>query len=275
MNRMPTLIQSKAARALIFLAALLPVLAESAEEAKPSALIPKENMTLWLTADGATVENNDVVRIKDHSGRGNDALRQQEPKIVAGNPKVEKHDDSGQPVLRFNGAFVGYEVPSIKNARTVFCVVSKNSAAFKKFNERFVLGGKEKTSVDYHVGAHWTDTIIELGMFKHGKVWFNGFAIDPALSEFSSKLAVISYAAGKDTIIELIARDRSFTDRSWHGDIAEIIVYNVALTEDDHQRVENYLLKKYTIKPFAPVVVDRDSVLPGHTKPPKDPAKKD
>lgn len=240
----------------------------------PDASIPREGLALWISGESAVVENGEVTTIKDRSGKGNDAVRQKDPKIVAGNPAVVRHEEAGVPVLRFNGAFGGYEFPSIKNARTVFYVVSKNPAAFKKFNERFVLGGKEKTSVDYHVGAHWTDTIIELGMFKHGKVWFNGFPIDPALSEFSPKLAVITFVAGKDTIAELVARDRDFKDRSWFGDIAEIILYTTPLSDEDRQKVETHLMKKYAIAPVQPVVVPRETVLPGHTKPPPGEAEK-
>ena len=230
--------------------------------------IPRQGLVLWLTAENAVVENGNVVKIKDRSGNNNDAVREKDPKIVAGNPTLARHEASGQSVLRFNGAFTGYEFKAIENIRTVFWVVSKDPAAYKKFAERFVLGGKEKKQTDFHVGCHWTDTIIELGMFKHGKAWFNGHPIDPALSEFAPRLAVISLAAGRDTMAQQIARDRDFVDRSWHGDIAEIIVYSQPLSDEDRQKVENYLLKKYRIPPFKPVVVPRETVLPGHTKPP-------
>lgn len=239
-----------------------------AAEPAADATVPTEGLALWLNADGAVVENGEVRVLRDHSGKQNDAVRQKDPKIAAANPTVVRHEGSGRNVLRFDGRFVGYEFPSIKNARTVFFVVSKHPAAYKKFAERFVLGGKEKTSVDYHVGCHWTDTIIELGMFKHGKVWFNGFAIDPALSEFAPQLAVISFVAGRDTIAEQLARDRDFVDRSWHGDIGELLIYSVPLADAERKTVEGYLLKKFAITPFKPVTVARESVLPGHTKPP-------
>jgi len=44
------------------------------------------------------------------------------------------------------------------------------------------------TKRHFHVNVRWTDSIIELGTFKHGKVWFNGFPCDPARSEFAPKL---------------------------------------------------------------------------------------
>jgi hypothetical protein len=237
-------------------------------ELSADAFIPRKCLALWLNADGAALENGEITVLRDHSGRNNDAFRQKDPKIAAGNPTVVKHEGSGRSVLRFDGRFVGYEFDSIKNARTVIFVVSKHPTAYKKFAERFVLGGREKTSVDYHVGCHWTDTIIELGMFKHGKVWFNGHPIDPALSEFSPKLAVITFVAGRDTIAEQLARDRDFVDRSWHGNIAELLIYTEPLADADRNAAENYLLKKYAITPVKPVTVLRESVLPGHTKPP-------
>ena len=270
MNTIPSRTHIIASAALLCLSTLL----SAAEQSVPSdTKLPQEGLALWLSAEGAVVENGDVALIKDRSRKSNDAIREKDPKIATGNPTVVKHEQAGQPVLRFDGRFSGYEFGSIKNARTVFFVVSKHPAAFKKFAERFVLGGKEKKSVDFHVGCHWTDTIIELGMFRHGKAWFNGFPMDPALSEFPQKLAVISFVAGQDTIAEQLARDRHFTDRSWHGDIGEILIYTTPLAEADRQAVEGYLLKKFSITPFQPVVVPRESVLPGHTKPPAAEAK--
>lgn len=230
--------------------------------------IPRQGLALWLSAENTVIENGEVVRLRDSSGAGNDAVRESDPKIVAGNPTLSKHEESEQQVLRFNGAFTGYEFKAIDQIRSVFLVVSKNPAAFKKFAERFVLGGKEKKQTDFHVGCHWTDTIIELGTFKHGKAWFNGFPIDPALSEFSPRLAVVTLIAGRDTIAQQIARDRDFIDRSWHGDIGEIIIYTRALSDGERKAVEDYLLNKYRIEPFKPVTVPRETVLPGHTKPP-------
>ena len=265
MNATPSQTRILASAALLLISNLL-----SAAEPSlvPDAKIPTEGLAVWLSAEGAVLENGEITSIKDRSGKSTDATREKDPKIAAGNPTVAKHEQAGQPVLRFDGRFSGYEFNSIKNARTVFFVVSKHPAAFKKFAERFVLGGKEKKSVDYHVGCHWTDTIIELGMFRHGKAWFNGFPIDPTLSEFSQKLAVISFVAGQDTVAEQLARDRDFTDRSWHGDIGEILIYTTPLADAERQAVEGYLVKKYFITPFQPVVVPRESVLPGHTKPP-------
>lgn len=235
---------------------------------KTTDLLPRQGLVLWLNAENAVVEKGNVIKIKDRSDNGNDAVLEKDPKIVPGNPGVVKHEASGQPVLRFTGSFTGYAFNAITNARTVFMVVSKHPDAFKKFSERFVLGGMTKKETDYHVGYHWTDVITEGQFNRHGKIWFNGFPCDAGVSEFSSKLAVICFVAGRNTTVSQLARDRDFKDRSWYGDIGEIMIYDAPLTDADRQAVEGFLLNKYSITPFMPVVVSRESVLPGHVKPP-------
>ena len=223
--------------------------------------IPRQGLALWLSAEDAVVENGNVTKIKDRSDNHNDAVREKDPKIVAGNPVIVKHEAAGQPVLRFNGAFTGYEFNAITNARTVFMVVSKNPVTYKKFAERHVIQGLP-------VGWHWCDTIIESGLLRPIKGWFNGFECDPYVSEFSTRLAVITLAPSKDIKVQRIFRDRDFADRSWYGDVAEIIIYTTPLADADRQVVEQYLLGKHAIKPFQPIVVPADSVKPGHVKPP-------
>lgn len=261
--------------ALIALLALFSLLAGPVPAAPPlpgstaltqPASIPKNGLALWLSADDAVVENGKVTRIKDRSGTDRHAVQISHPKLVATNPKVVKHEQAGTPVLRFDGSLTGYSFEEIPNIRTVFWVVSKDPAAFKKFHERFVLGGAKTR--EFHVGAHWTDTIIELGFHKHLKLWFNGIASDSSLTEFAPKLAVISMVSSRDTRADQLARDRDFIDRSWHGDIAEILLYTTVLSDADRQAVEKHLMTKYGIEPYAPVVVARETVLPGHTKPP-------
>jgi hypothetical protein len=53
-----------------------------------------------------------------------------------------------------------------------------------------------------------------------------------------------------------------------YGDIGEVIIYTSVLSDLDRQVVEKYLMRKYAITPFPPVTVPRETVLPGHTKPP-------
>ena len=132
MNALAPQTRALASAALLFLSNLLPAAERSVV---PDAKISTEGLALWLGAEGAVVENGEVTAIKDRSGKNNDSSREKDPKLAAGNPKVVKHEQAGQPVLRFDGRFAGYEFNSIKNARTVFFVVSKHPAAFKNFTK--------------------------------------------------------------------------------------------------------------------------------------------
>lgn len=232
--------------------------------------VPNTGLVLWLSAKDAVVQDGKVVSIKDQSGKGNDAKQDNVPRAVLTNPVLAKDEASGQPVLRFDGKNSSYSFQPVTDIRTVFWVASKNPAAFKQRFELFLLGGK--TTKDFHVGTHYTDTMIENGanaskFLKEGKGWFNGFPMDPKVTEFSPKLAVTCMETTGNVIADQIARDRAFPDRCWNGDIAEILLYNVVLSETDRKAVEAYLLKKYAITPFQPVVVSLDSVIPGKTGP--------
>jgi hypothetical protein len=238
--------------------------------AAEAAALPTDGLLAWLHASDAVVQDGVVRQITDHSGRNNHALRLTDPTLPAGNPQIVKHEQAGRAVLRFDGRTSGFAFATpITTARTVFLVVAKHPYAFKRFQERFVIGGKEKRETDFHVGYHWTDTIIELGMQPGCQAWFNGFAMDPSLSEFAPRLAVITLAPAKNGTIAQIARDRDFTDRSWYGDIAEILVYDKTLSDAERTTVERHLLTTWSITPVPPVVVPRETVLPGHTSDPR------
>ena len=245
----------------VLLFAFCSPVANRAAEA-PSISIPKAGLALWLRADGAVEENGKVIRITDRSGRSNDAILMQYPGTEVMTPKVVKHEICGQPVLRFDGSATGFSFKTIPDIRSVFWVVSKTPAAFKQKWELFVLGGRE--TLDFHVGKHFNDAILgppASTSLREGKLWFNGFSSDPMFTEFpSGNLAVISLFSTGNVSADQIATDRKFLKRWWNGDIAEIMIYTVPLSDQDRQVVERYLQEKYSIKPFRPVIVTAEDL---------------
>jgi hypothetical protein len=192
-------------------------------------LPPKNPATAPRTeSNEEPLQSGEIAVPKALGGGNHDALHQNDSELAAGSPKIAttvvKHEQGGRRVQRFDGRIASSEFGSRKNARTVSVVASKHPTAYQKLSERFVLGGREKTRINFHVGCHCTDTIIGLGFFKHGKVWFNGFPIDSTLSEFAPKLAVIWFVAGRNTVTGQFARDRDFIDRCWHGHIGEGLI---------------------------------------------------
>jgi hypothetical protein len=243
--------------------------AAAANKAVPGDF-PKTGLQLWLSAGQVEQTDGVLTVIKDLSGHENHARRDPASAPPATNPALAKDAASGQPVLRFSGSNTVFGFHRLTDIRTAFWVVSKDPAAFGRRNEKFVLGDQE--SNDFHAG--WTDDTIfntdvnpgHLSQSLHdGKTWLNGRAMDASKTPFPKQLSLISIVSAGPVRANQLARDRNFTSRSWQGDIAEILLYNVALSDADRQAVEKFLMAKYQIKPGAnqAAAAPAPAVLPG------------
>ena len=232
------------------------VFALNGHAADAPADFPKAGLELWLSAGQVEQTNGTITAIKDLSGNENDARREPAAAVPPGNPALVKYVGSGQPVLRFSGAAVAYAFKQITDIRTVFWVVCKDQASFGERNEKFVLG--DKTSNDFHAG--WTDdTILNTDVnpghlsqnLANARAWLNGQSIVANKTPFPKQLGVITLVSTGPVKAGQLAQDRNFASRSWQGDIAEILIYNVELSDADRQAVEKYLMTKYAIKTDA------------------------
>jgi hypothetical protein len=221
---------------------------------------PKAGLQLWLSAGQVKEANGQITLIRDISANANDASRSADSTAPAADPALAKDAASGQPVLRFSGANVAFNFKRVTGIRTAFWVVSKDPAAFGHLDERFVLG--DTVSHDFHSG--WTDDTIfnvvydnpnpsgHLSRYLHdGKTFLNGQEMDASKTPFPKQLSVISILSTGPVEANQLARDRQFAARSWQGEIAEVLLYDVALSWTDRQKVEKYLLAKYHIDTSA------------------------
>ena len=217
---------------------------------------PKAGLELWLSAGQVEQADGVITVIKDLSGAGNDARRNAPATTPANNPAVAKDAASGQPLLRFSGSNVAYVFQRLTNIRTAFWVVSKDPASFGQRSEKFVLG--DPAGNDFHAG--WTDdTIFNTDVnpghlsknLKDGKTWLNGKPMDATKTPFPKQLSLISIISAGPVSAGQLARDRNMSGRSWQGDIGEILLYNVELSDAGRLAVEKYLTAKYQIQPGA------------------------
>jgi hypothetical protein len=230
---------------------------------------PKAGLELWLSAGQVEQANGEITLIRDISANANHARRNPDSTAPSTDPLLVTDAASGQPVLRFSGANVAFNFKPVSDIRTAFWVVSKDPAAFGHLDERFVLG--DTVSHDFHSG--WTDDTIfnvvydnpnpsgHLSKYLHdGKTFLNGQEMDASKTPFPKKLSVISMQSTGPVEANQLARDRQFAGRSWQGDIAEVLLYDAALSWADRQTVEKYLIAKYHIDTgsIAP------AVLPGN-----------
>ncbi len=169
------------------------------------------------------------------------------------------------PILRFDGVaqYLDYDGSALVNSDyTIFIVEKKGD----ENAQGFFVGGSDgiTTNGNLHLGyrplstkaitqAHYgndlnytppsytlTPTIHSFWFSTNGgkKYWNNG-GTNPEASSPGQTAALVSYAGSKIALCY---------SSYYKGDIAEIIMFNRALSDKDRQAVENYLSKKWAIK---------------------------
>lgn len=252
--------------ALVLLSSLIPH-PSSLLHAFPSALwsfasFPSDisGNVLWLKADSLTLNDGDSVTTwVDSSGNGNDATQ-----TGALRPTYKTGIIGGKPVVRFDGASQGMNVPSgstelnITGDLTMFVVLKSSSAA------------SQAVAVFGDSSAGTTGFMLYLGNQFAGKASFlssgnvtwltqssavnngSGHMVSVVLSGTALTFYKDGSADGSGTsaapVVYTGTRGIGFSDTGaspFNGDIAELIVFNAALSSGDRARVEAYLRGKY------------------------------
>lgn len=202
-------------------------------------------LALWLNAsqikglsDGAQVDT-----WTDLSGLANNAVRQ------TGTPKYVASGLNGLPVVRFNIAaktMDNFKFTRISTIRTVFWVLKESSTAN---DQGFLLG--DDNAYNFHRGGTksyiWaaadSSANIRGGVTKLMGTVVNGTAT--VLPSDTFKL--LSVVTTGNVQANQVTQDRNITARNWCGDIAEILIYDRALSTIEENSVGAYLTKKYAL----------------------------
>jgi methionine-rich copper-binding protein CopC len=207
-------------------------------------------LALWLDAsqltglsDGATLNT-----WNEMSGLGNHATR------TAGAPTYETNELNGKPVVRFpvgNGA--SFSFPRMTNIRTVFWVLTQQNPNESKF----LLG--DTTDYHFHRGTVtpskiWHSTFTS-SRIKDGTTSLNGLAVNGTTTNLPVGWNLLSVTTTDVVNASTLSADRT-NGRSWEGDIAEVLVYNRALSAVEVEQIGSYLTAKYglTTAYAAPVI---------------------
>ena len=195
------------------------------------------------TADGAQLNT-----WADSSGKANDAIRQSGSSI--GYPKLVANGVSGRPVVRFNSPTTNtgdyFKFNRISDIRSVFWVLKENAGVADYHS---LLG--DSVTYDFHRGitangpiwnSYHTSTNIRNGVTK-----LMGSAINGTTTALpSGNFQLVSLVTTGNVAADQICQDRIYHG-SWQGDIAEVLVYNRALTLAEEATVGTYLATKYSL----------------------------
>jgi autotransporter-associated beta strand protein len=194
------------------------------------------------SADGAQLNT-----WADTSGLANNAARQ--GGSSAGFPKYVTGALNGQPVVRFNSETGNtgdyFQFNRISAIRTVFWVLKDTSAGSK-----FLLG--DDSSYQFHrgyggnAGKLW-DSQYASDSIRNGTTKLMGAVINGTTTSLpSGSFQLVSLVTTGNVQANQICQDRVY-NCSWQGDIAEILIYDRALSALEEESVGAYLSTKYAL----------------------------
>ncbi len=214
-------------------------------------------LRVWLKADAlAQADNTPVALWPDLSGSGNDVAQATGMK----QPTFKAAQLNGRPVLRFDGiddtlfktALAGF---TCTHGHGIFAVLCPTSlAAYRmavvtkyQFNELRQNNGGGRAQWMLPSGLMQVDGLSALtGLWK---VWTGTYEVATQKLELHINGVKQNSAtdAGPLAVGDLYIGSRNDT-YGWLGDMAEVLVYDAALTVADRQRVENYLLARHLLR---------------------------
>ena len=198
------------------------------------------NLQLWWRAD-AGVPSGAGDHWEDQSGQGNHGRQPFGGATAVLVPNVV----NGLPALRFDGVDDTVELTSrVSTIRTVFWVVRESPGAGD--GVRSLLGD---SPYNYFQGGSgdpgpiWATNVN--GNVGSGQTWLNGAPVDGKQALRPREMSVVSLVTTANVAANRFGAARNATP--WWGDLAELIIYDRALTEDEVTAVEDYLNARYQL----------------------------
>ena len=201
------------------------------------------------TVDGAQLDI-----WKDTSGALNNATRQGGSTV--GYPKYIASGVNGRPVVRFDspigdtGDYMKFN--RISTIRSVFWVLKENPGLA---DYHFLLG--DSVTYDFHRGSTPNGPLWNTGYVSEnisgGATKLMGSLINGTTTSLpSGNFQLVSLVTTGNVSANQICQDRTYHG-SWQGDIAEILIYDRALTSTEETLVGTYLATKYGLVTSYPL----------------------
>ncbi len=171
-----------------------------------------------------------------------------------GNPPPELIDNAqnGLPVMRYSGADGEYHsFSNFTDIRTVFWVLKRNSGP------AFLLGDDNQ----YHF--HSSNGVAFATAYAHsniqgGRFAINGSVLDPIAVNVPTEMSVLSLRTTGNVEASNFSNDRNIANRYWNGDLAELLIFNTALSDIEIADIEARLGYKWGL-PYKKVSLPADS----------------
>ncbi len=208
---------------------------------------------LWLHADSLSLSDGDPVATwTDSSGQGNNATQG----TSGTRPTFKTNILNGLPVVRFDGSKRLDGSVSISGDTMTAFVVAQLGSGGSVVGRMLSLGASGAESPSNNISRFFDNALYQRGAANSlagitQGVWFlagvvcngstftffkDGSGNSPESS--TGNFGVTQYAVGNQIAVTNVGTD---------GDIAEIIIYDTALSTGNREAVEDYLGQKYSI----------------------------
>jgi photosystem II stability/assembly factor-like uncharacterized protein len=207
----------------------------------PIPSLPTSGLQLWLRADSLVAQTSGLV------SQWND---------LSGNTRHAFSTGSARPALASSAVFNNRAVidfGNVGNKQLGFRRISNVRTAFIVGRSilpsifQFLLG--DSTTFQFHPS---TTGLVDAGFaavqVQAGLVFLNGRPFAATAAGRPSTPTIMMFQTAGDAETSTIARDRALTDnRGWRGEVAEVIIYNRALSDAERVQVQSYLAQRYAI----------------------------
>ncbi len=230
----------------------------------PPELTVTEGLQLWVKADAGVTRGDGgaVTQWADQSGQGNDAFA-----LDGGFAPIWIEDAiNGQAALRFDGEDDFLEIADSDSLSIVGDLTSLFVVRMDDFATWRAVWGKTSVNLpaptDFYTdpnsgiprlyrgnGAGSLGTTVGGVAFRAGEVELAGFGVEGTSvahflnSRVTSTGVISATVADADTPLRIGTRDDYVTQLK--GDLAELLIYDIALSPEDRRSAEFYLAEKY------------------------------
>lgn len=222
--------------------------------------VPQSGLTTWLKADAGLITDGsgNVQMWVDQSGANHDATQATESL----RPGVAANFWLGKPVVRFDGTGRRLALPDtatlgIQNSDYEMFIVARSGLG----DVRFLAGGTSTQNYEVHLNGGQGVRFIPNPPWNTQSVDFgaNGAFSNNVLHAFAARVdgntgyVRVDTAESSDTAasarssanVALMLGIRGDNTYPLNGDIAEVLIYNRALTPQERAQVETYLIDRW------------------------------
>jgi hypothetical protein len=196
--------------------------------------------------ESAAAHGDAVGRWEDQSGQGNHATQL----ATARKPSRQTNVLNGRPVLRFDDSDDGLLTSlNLGTPCTVFVVYSfrgteNDGRRAIQGSNNWLIGPYALTHDFFQTTQFATGPAVVQNQFVAQAAWQNGAS---SRNWVNGAFVGSTVAAGDGPGIVGLATEGTYAAEVLNGDIAEVIIYNSALSDTDLSRVWDYLASKYAL----------------------------